>query len=217
MKWALFATLFATALFSAPKAVVFDFGDVMASPDPKHIIKFLCSSLQISPDEFKTANEEKRKAVKQGLKEEEFWVSFGEKREVFLPENWALSYQQELKTSLHPDEAMYTLADELKAAGIRVGMLSNIWESLAEKVRAHGLYEPFDPCLLSCEIGVEKPDPKAYSLLLDALALPASDVVFIDDRAENVAAAQKMGLDAILFQSPQQIRGELSLRDLLDN
>lgn len=216
MKWLSVFTLFASALFAAPKAVVFDFGDVMASPDPKHIVEFLCSSLQISPAEFKNANEEKRAAVKQGLKEEEFWIGFGKHRGIFLPENWALSYQSELKMALHPDEEMYTLVDELKKGGVRVGMLSNIWESLAEKVRVHGLYAPFDPCLLSCEIGVEKPDLKAYSLLLDALALPASEVVFIDDRVENVAAARNCGLDAILFESSEQIRKELAARELLD-
>ncbi len=216
MKWfAVFSLLF-SSLFSAPKAVVFDFGNVMASPDPSRIVEFVCSSLQIPPSEFKAANEEKRACVKRGLKEEEFWIAFGKKKGIFLPVNWELSYQSELKAALHPDEAMYALVDELRERGIRVGMLSNIWESLAEKVRAHGLYEPFSPCLLSCEIGVEKPDRKAYSLLLEALDLPASAVVFIDDCAENVAAGRNAGLDAILFESSEQIRRELAARELLD-
>ncbi len=217
MNWLIAFAILTSTLLAAPKAVVFDFGDVMASPDPSHIVRFICSSLQISPAEFRAANEEKREAVKRGLKEEEFWIAFGETRDVFLPENWTLAYQQELKEALHPDREMYALAHKLKEGGICVGMLSNINESLAEKVRAHGLYDPFDPCFLSCEIGAEKPDPKAYALLLEALSLPASEVVFIDDRIENVEAARAIGLDAILFKSPDQIRIELTARELLDN
>ena len=107
---------------------------------------------------------------------------------------------------------MYILVDQLKKQQMPVAMLSNVDTRLANLLREFGLYDPFSPCLLSCEMGVDKPDLKAYEILLNQLKLPAGDVVFIDDRLENVEAAKKMGIDAILFESENQLRAELGKR-----
>jgi HAD superfamily hydrolase (TIGR01509 family) len=111
---------------------------------------------------------------------------------------------------------MYTLVNQLKEQKIPVGLLSNIDERLSKLIRDFGLYEPFNPCLLSCEIGIEKPDLKAYEFLLTQLKLPAEEIVFIDDRPENIEAAKAVGLDAILFESELQLRGELAKRRALE-
>ncbi len=65
-------------------------------------------------------------------------------------------------------------------------------------------------------MGLEKPDPKAYQLLLEKVELPANEVVFIDDLEENVEAAKKLGIDAIVFKSAEQVRHELAKRGLID-
>lgn len=109
---------------------------------------------------------------------------------------------------------MYTLVCELKNRGLCVGMLSNIDNRLANMIRSFGLYEPFHPCLLSCEIGFEKPDTQSYACLIQALNLAPHEIVFIDDRVENIVAARKMGIDAILFKSQKQIERELSRRNV---
>ena len=86
----------------------------------------------------------------------------------------------------------------------------------ARHLEERGLYAPFDHSLrlLSYEMGVEKPDPRAYQILVDTLHLPPSDIVFIDDKWENINAAKEMGIDAILFESPEQIYRELEQRGL---
>jgi putative hydrolase of the HAD superfamily len=95
-------------------------------------------------------------------------------------------------------------------------MLSNIDDRYTKLIRDFGFYKPFEPCLLSCEMGLEKPDPKAYELLLKTINLPAEEIVFIDDKEENVEAAKAMGIDAILFTSEPQLRGELNKRGVLE-
>ena len=65
------------------------------------------------------------------------------------------------------------------------------------------------------KIGSEKPDPIAYQVMLQALELPAKEVIFVDDRLENIEAAQRLGLDAILFESTEQMRQELQQRAVL--
>jgi HAD superfamily hydrolase (TIGR01509 family) len=47
--------------------------------------------------------------------------------------------------------------------------------------------------LISCEIGYEKPDPRAFQFLLEELDLPPNLCTFIDDKKENVEAARALG------------------------
>lgn len=54
----------------------------------------------------------------------------------------------------------------------------------------------------SCRIGHAKPDPAAFRWCLDALAVPADQVVFVDDREENIQAARAIGMRCHLFTTP---------------
>ncbi len=102
-----------------------------------------------------------------------FWISYAKNQGIKLPYNWASSFKSVMKDSIGINSAMYALVDELKEQHISIALLSNIDERLSKLIREFGLYEPFNPCLLSCEIGIEKPDLKAYELLLTRLNLPA--------------------------------------------
>ena len=107
---------------------------------------------------------------------------------------------------------MYELVDYLKRDGIRVGLLTNIEKKyVAEKF---GLFDPFFPRLLGCDIGCKKPDQKAYEILITSLDLSPQQIVFIDDNPANVKAAKEKGLDAFLFESPKQVKNELKKRGL---
>jgi putative hydrolase of the HAD superfamily len=207
------STLTATSLIAAPQAIVFDFGGVLTGePNREAVITFIRQSFHFSAEEFEKVNQEKRLAVKQGKTDEEFWIVYAKNKGIKLPANWSASFKSVIKDAIGVNPEMYALVDQLKEQQIPVALLSNIDERLSKLIRDFGLYEPFEPCLLSCEIGIEKPDLKAYELLLKRLNLPAKNVVFIDDRPENVEAAKKIGLDAILFESEQQLRTDLGTR-----
>jgi len=208
--------LMATSLIAAPQAVVFDFGGVLTGePNREAVVNFIQNSFHFSKEEFEKVNLEKRQAVKQGKTDEEFWISYAKTKGIKLPSDWGESFRSVMKDAIGVNPQMYVLVNQLKEQQIPVALLSNIDERLSKLIRDFGLYEPFTPCLLSCEIGIEKPDLKAYEFLLTELNLPAKEVLFIDDRPENIEAAKAAGLDAILFQSEQQLRGELSKRGII--
>ncbi len=214
----LILSLLATSLFGAPQAVVFDFGGVLTGePDREAVVQFIRQSFQFSAEKFEKINEEKRAALKEGKTDEEFWLSYAKSKGIALPANWAVSFRSVLEKSIGVNPVMYALVNELKAEKIPVALLSNIDERLSKLIRSFGFYEPFDPCFLSCEIGIHKPDLKAFEFLVKELKLPAKEIVFIDDKLENVEAAKKVGLDAILFQSEQQLRSELKTRGALES
>jgi putative hydrolase of the HAD superfamily len=217
MKQIIAVLLFTVSLFAEPQAVVFDFGGVMSgTPDRRKVVQFLCDSLHVTHSEFEKANKKRRHASKSGMTDEEFWVAFSKEKGISLPEDWSQQFMAVMKDALGIDHQMYKIVEALKRKNIAVGLLSNVDEHFAKRAKLIGVYAPFDPCLLSCEIGCEKPDPKAYQILLKRLGLPASDVVFIDDKQENIDQARKQGIDAIVFRSPEQIRIELQNRSLLE-
>lgn len=209
------STLTASSLMAAPQAVVFDWGNVLATDDRSVIVTFMCKSFEFSESEFEVINVEKRKAVKLGKSEIDFWLEFAKQKGITLPNDWPEAYSATLKASIGANPEMFTLIHELQDRHIRVGLLSNINDRYVKLIRDFGFYQPFDPCLLSCEMGLEKPSVEAYEALLQALNLPPEEVVFIDDKEENVLAARKMGIDAILFESAHQVRENLAQRDLI--
>lgn len=217
MKKFVLSLVTACATLSAdPQAIVFDFGGVMTGKSNREVVvRFLCESFQLSEVEFEKINLEKREAVKNGKTDEEFWLGFAKQKGVQLGNNWSKDFKSALKNSIGANPEMYALVDELKKKQIPIALLSNIDMRLSKLIREFGLYEPFDPCLLSCEIGLAKPDLGAYKTLMEKLELPAKDIVFIDDKLENIEKAKELGIDAILFESHGQLRKELQNRKLL--
>ena len=62
----------------------------------------------------------------------------------------------------------------------------------------------------SCYLGLRKPEPAIYLRALDILGRPAERILFIDDRAENVAGALTAGMKAIRFEGAEALRRELT-------
>ncbi len=217
MKKIMLSLLTACATLSAtPQAIVFDFGGVMTKePNRQAVVEFLCKSFELSAQEFEAVNQEKRKAAKTGKRDQDFWMEYAKEKNIFLPKEWEDSFNHVMKDAIGVNHEMYDLVLKLKEKDISIALLSNIDDRLARIIREFNLYTPFQPCLLSCEIGMEKPDPKIYEFLLQKMELPSTKIIFVDDRAENIEAAQKLGFDAILFTSQNQLQKELKKRGVL--
>jgi putative hydrolase of the HAD superfamily len=78
-----------------------------------------------------------------------------------------------------------------------------------------GLRKLFQVALSSCYLGLRKPEPAIYLRALDILGRPTKRILFIDDRAENVAAAAAVGMNAVLFKGADALRLELVKLEVL--
>jgi putative hydrolase of the HAD superfamily len=97
-------------------------------------------------------------------------------------------------------------AAELRGAGIRTGILSNMPTDVLAVIRGRLAWlEEFSPTVYSCCLGLIKPDPAIYHVLIEELALAPESILFLDDRQENVEAARAQGLAAERFESLEQI------------
>jgi epoxide hydrolase-like predicted phosphatase len=88
----------------------------------------------------------------------------------------------------------------------KTGLLTNFSEALRPMLNKQWKIESaFDEIVISCEIGLVKPDPKIYTYMLDCLNCSAEEAIFIDDREMNVTGAEEVGLHAIRFTSRQDV------------
>jgi putative hydrolase of the HAD superfamily len=62
-----------------------------------------------------------------------------------------------------------------------------------------GIADLFDPLIISAQIGVMKPDSRAYEAALDRLKRPAEAVIFIDDMPANIDGARRLGIPSIHY------------------
>jgi epoxide hydrolase-like predicted phosphatase len=70
-------------------------------------------------------------------------------------------------------------------------------------------HELFDVAIDSSAVGLRKPDSRIYELLLERLARPAAEVVYVDDFEENLPPAAALGFQTVHFEDPDQCRRAL--------
>ncbi|MFF8827986.1 HAD family hydrolase [Streptomyces sp. NPDC015131] len=108
------------------------------------------------------------------------------------------------------DERMTAYLGELAAGGTRIGLLSNIPEDLAaDYERRHPWLHHFEVLAFSCRIGHAKPEPDAYHWCATKFGLPPGDILFVDDRPDNVRAAEATGMRGHHFTSLTALRAAL--------
>src|SRR5512138_103326 len=196
------------------KAIVFDFGNVLLTWDPRNIYRHYFPN---NPD-----------GMEHFLQEVDFaaWNLQMDKGRPFTEGVAILSQQfprySHLFQAFHdrwiesvgePVAGTVSIAKRLKKAGYPLYGLSNWSAETFPIARAkHDFFDLLDDMVISGEVRHIKPDPEIYQILLDKIGKPASECVFIDDSLPNIHQAQKMGFAVIHFQSPEQL--ETSLRDL---
>lgn len=102
-------------------------------------------------------------------------------------------------------EPVYTLAEELRRQGIKTSILSNVFGIGVGALRSGGFYDGFDPVILSCEVGMAKPDKEIYELAVRQLGVRPDEIIFIDDQQMCLDPAAKLGMHTVLAQNPEQI------------
>jgi epoxide hydrolase-like predicted phosphatase len=91
-------------------------------------------------------------------------------------------------------------ARDLIAAGIPIALLTNNVKEWGDHWRAtFPVDELFEVVVDSCEVGMRKPDSRIYTLTCERIGVTPEASVFIDDNAENIAAARALGMETVHF------------------
>jgi glucose-1-phosphatase len=201
-------------------AVIFDIGRVLVKVDLARAVEGLSHGISLSPAELWSA-----------IEKDPRWPDWQEGR--ISPHDWHLHITKRLDsrlkfdefrdawnrsldpTPLQSDDLFQMLSKKLKLA-----LLSNtdpIHVAHLESTYTFFQYFPATTRTYSCSVHASKPSPVIFQAALKAVKTPASQAVFIDDIPEYVEAARSLGLHAIQYLNPMQLRADLgSLSPSLD-
>ena len=111
--------------------------------------------------------------------------------------------------------ATKSLIADLKSAGYKLYVLSNMSLDFIEFLKTKEVYKYFDGEVVSCYEKVVKPDVEIYKILVDRYSLKADETLFIDDRKSNVEAAQNEGICGFHFNARDPESSCSELRKIL--
>lgn len=111
---------------------------------------------------------------------------------------------------LQPLPDSVALLQRLRAAGRRTFYLSNMPAPYADHLEAtHDFVRGFEAGVFSARVGFNKPEPEIFVLAEQRFGVPAQSLLFLDDHAPNIAAAQAAGWQALLFTDAAQATHDL--------
>ena len=198
------------------KAVVFDLGGVLIDWDPRYLYRKLLAD-EAAVEEFLATV-----CTPEWNAEQDRGRPFAEGVAVLVerfPAHAAAitAYHERWPEMLGGDiGGTVELLAELRAAGVPLYALTN-WSSETFGIARERFefLDWFDGVLVSGEERLIKPDPAIFQLLVDRFGLDPEATFYVDDSAANVAAAGRLGFDAVQFTSPERLRRDLAARRLL--
>lgn len=182
------------------KNIVLDMGNVLMNYDPNLPLKQFC------------INEEDRALIHEYLFKGPEWIAGdlgimgNEQRYETVSKKLPERLHKALKDcvyrwqeSMMPIEEAEAFVQFVKDKGYKLYILSNASDAFYEYFPRFAPLDFFDGIVVSSDIHMIKPDEKIYRYLLEKYELQPKECLFIDDRLENVWAAQKVGMEAVCY------------------
>jgi putative hydrolase of the HAD superfamily len=192
------------------KAIIFDYGNVLCEPQPPEDIAAMAAELAQPIDQFGPIYWRDRASYDRAeMNTAEYWARVAGRQ--LVSDEIAKLNDLDNKSWTHPRAATIPWVAAMHGLGLRTALLSNLPASLRDVLEKDAPWLPaFDVKTYSCTVRVTKPDRKIYRHCLSGLGVKASEAVFLDDRPENVDAAKKLGIHAILFQTAEGAAADLA-------
>ena len=198
------------------KAVVFDVGNVLFSWDPRFLYERLI-------DDDRALDAFLRDVVTHDWHfQHDAGRPFAETSAELIAEHphhsdliaaWGPRFNESLGPAI---EGMTELVEQLDGQGVPLFAITNFSGEFWTPFRdTQPLFDRFRDIVVSGDERLVKPDAAIYRLALERFEMPAEQLLFVDDRAENVAGAQGVGMHGHLFRDAPTLRAELARHALL--
>jgi HAD superfamily hydrolase (TIGR01509 family) len=140
----------------------------------------------------------------------EYWRRMGEELGVTTPAQ-VDRLREDLWDTWILDAQVLSLV-ERAGRQYRVAILSNATDALEDLLEhRYGVADRFEAIINSACVGIAKPDVGIYEAMLQQLHLQAGEVLFVDDRAENIAAAARLGIHVLWFVHAEELERQLAI------
>lgn len=198
------------------KAIIFDIGGVLALGKNLIIIKrkgnrtfgvhqYMAKKLNISIDQWlDSIDSVYADAIEGKISKEKTLKTISRNNRISMKKLEDL-FKTAYKKHFEQNKQLFEQAFKLKQLGYKISILSDQWPVSKEALMPQRLYKQFDVVVVSCDVGVRKPNPKIYKILLKKLNLPTKKCLFIDNQKWNLISAEKLGFRTILFKDNKQL------------
>ena len=200
------------------KAIIFDFGRVISAQKPPSLFRSYEAELGLEPGTINTImfdSEAWQEALVGHKTAEEFWYEIGPELDLHNV-NQVDAFRHRYRADEEINEGVLDLISRLYG-NYKLAVLSNSPPGLSQWLADWNVLNFFDVVFCSGDEGIAKPDLTAFELTLERLGVKPKEAVFIDDTNEHVEAAQKMGLQGILFTAAEELEKELDLLLRIDH
>jgi 2-haloacid dehalogenase len=199
------------------RALVFDIGGVLLDWNPRHLYKKYFNGDSESMERFL----EEIGFTEWNLHQDAgrpFSVAVAELKSQFpkwakLIEAYHTNWEESINGTIQPT---IDILVDLREKGYPLYGLSNFSIEKFHLVRQrYAFFDWFEDILLSAEVKLVKPDPGIFWAFLARIKREPAECILVDDSAQNIDSACKLGMDGIHFHSPEQLRVELTERGIL--
>lgn len=197
--------------------VVFDYGGVICTPQPDADVAALAAAAGVPVPDFQGPYWAYRLSYDRAeLDGTTYWHKVAAALGLSFPApQVAELIRLDIASWLHLCDGTVTLLEDLAAAGYRLALLSNAPADFADVMAEQPVARFFEHLAFSCYLGSVKPEPECYRAVLAMLGARPGDVVFIDDRPENVTGAAAVGIHGVHFTTPEAVRTALAGHGIL--
>jgi len=186
------------------RAVVFDYGNVLSldqAPDAAARMAQLCG---LADNVFAERYWERRLDYDRAdLSGKAYWESVvRERSDLLTPNVLDELYGVDGEGWGRPNLPMLRWVEQLREAGIRVAVLSNMPAEVSVfLVKNRKWLSGYDPLIFSCDVRSVKPEQEIYRYCVERVGLTPEEILFLDDKQINVDAARRSGMHSLVFET----------------
>lgn len=193
------------------RAIIFDFGRVISAQKPISLFRRYEQELDLLPGQLNRVmfGTESWQEVLIGRKSlDDYWLEIGPSLGLESPgeiQAFRERYFADETINEGVRELLYKLQGRYKLA-----VLSNAPPRLNQWLEEWDILDLFDVVVCSGDVGLAKPDPAIFQLILARLDVAPGEAIFVDDSPGHVAAAQALGLQGIHFTTARALGSDLA-------
>jgi putative hydrolase of the HAD superfamily len=197
--------------------VIFDFGYVLSLPPQTSDYQKLAALAGIDGEPFEEIYWGQRADYDRGVIDgPAYWRRIAEAagRE-FAPAQVDSLIAADIAIWMRANPIVMEWVRALKSRGLKIVVLSNMPIEISRYMRQYASwFGDFDYVCFSAEVKLAKPEAAIFHACLKAVHSSPEECLFIDDRAENVEAARALGMQALKFESVQELAAQVQPFDL---
>jgi putative hydrolase of the HAD superfamily len=200
------------ALVDRFAGVIFDYGGVLAAHQTEDDAEHLAKTAGIDSGRFQELYWSHRLDYDRGdVTGPNYWRRIGSLAGCILDDATIQALiDLDSRSWMNFMQPMYEFVTQLRGAGKRLAVLSNMPHELGEAIKAQGFgFAGFDHVTLSYEIRSAKPEAQIYEECLQGIGTRAEETLFLDDRIVNIEGAKALGIDALVFSTPSEMLPKL--------